>query len=88
VLVAIIDAPLAPFETIHDGFRRKERELLEVFARLTIIEAHTLRARLMNAWPDDALVARFGRLTIDRRTRIIEFLAGARRRQAIASTRR
>ncbi len=87
-LIAILDAPLRFRETAHEGFRRKEHELASAFAALTVLEARALHARLASRHPDDALALRFGRLVIDRRTRLLEFLADARRRQAISAGRR
>jgi hypothetical protein len=87
-LVAVLDAPLMPGETAHFGFQRKEREFVAVLATLTILEAHHLRGRLANPHADDQLALKFARLTIERRTRILAFVADTRRRYAIAASGR
>jgi hypothetical protein len=84
-LLALLEAPLHSGETAHAGFMRKESELRTAFAALTIIESRALHARLSNPRTGDPLAAAFMRLTIDRRVRLINFLAGARRREALAS---
>jgi len=87
-LLAILDSPLAPGETFATGFSRKEAELGNAFAQLTILEARALHARLSINKPGDALADKFSRLTVDRRNRLLTFLAGARRREALAAARR
>ena len=87
-LIAILDAPLADRETIAVGYRNKEQALAAFFATLTILESRALHARLSDAKAGDVLVARFCRMTADRRGRLLDFLADARRREAIASARR
>jgi hypothetical protein len=86
-LIRILDAPLAPGETSLAGFTRKEVDLGAVFAALSVPTARALQARLTNPKPGDVLADRFGRLTADRRNRLISFLADARRRAAIAQAR-
>jgi O-methyltransferase involved in polyketide biosynthesis len=49
---------------------------------LTVLEARALHARLSNPASDDPLAKAFKRLTADRRARLINFLADARRREA------
>lgn len=83
-LLAILDAPLAPGETALAGFRRKEHALGNAFAALSIIEARALHLRLANPRAADALATRFARLTIERKNRLLTFLADARRRAALA----
>lgn len=87
-LTAILDAPPDPGETASLCFLRKERELIAILATLTIYEAHYLRGRLANPHPDDVLATKFSRLTLERRTRIIGFVADTRRRHAIAASGR
>jgi hypothetical protein len=72
-------------ETIEAMYRRKERALCDVFAQLAPIEAHALFRRLANPAAGDLLAAQFGRLVSDRRARLLAFLAGARRRDALRS---
>ncbi len=86
--VAILEAPLALGETVLAGFARKEAELRAVFEALTVIEAGALHKRLAINAPDDVLAAKFGRLTVDRRNRLLAFLADARRREAVSIARR
>ena len=87
-LLAILDAPLREHETAALGFARKESELGNAFAELTILAAYTLHKRLANPLPGDTLAERFTtRLTIDRRNRLLAFLADARRRAALAGGR-
>lgn len=81
-LLAILAAPLKPGETASLGYARKERELAAAFARLAVVEAYALRKRLASPTADDELAQKFARLTVERRTRLIQFLADARRRAA------
>ena len=84
-LLAILDAPLLAGETAAAGFTRKERELAAAFAQLSVLAARGLHMRLANPRQGDALAEKFARLTIERRTRLLDFLADARRRAAIAN---
>lgn len=83
-LLGVIEAPLEPGETAREGFLRKEAELRAAFAQLPTMEQRALHARLANPRPGDQLAERFGRLTVERRTRLLTFLADARRREALA----
>jgi hypothetical protein len=87
-LIAILDTPLAPGETAMAGFARKEAELIAVLAKLGAIEARALHTRLARPAANDALAGKLARLTIERRSRVLGFLADARRREAIAIARR
>jgi hypothetical protein len=81
----IIDVLVTPphyGETIEAAYRRKERELTELFATLSRGEAATLLKRLSDPRTEDALATRFARLVIDRRTRLLTLLADAPRREA------
>jgi hypothetical protein len=80
---AILDAPLLAGETAAAGFARKERELAAAFARLPLLAARGVHMRLANPRRDDVLAEKFSRLTIERRTRLLNFLADARRRAAL-----
>lgn len=82
-LAAILGAPLATGETTHAGFARKERELGTAFAQLGVLDARALHQRLANPRAGDMLAATFARLTVERRTRLLAFLADARRRAAV-----
>jgi hypothetical protein len=83
-LIALLVAPLLAGETAQAGFARKEAELRTAFTALTVLESRALHARLANPRSGDALAAAFMRLTIERRVRLIHFLADARRREALA----
>jgi hypothetical protein len=87
-LIAILDAPLDLGETASCGFARKERELGAVFASLTVLEARAMQSRLAYVKPGDELSNKFARLTCERRGRLINFLADARRREAMVAGRR
>jgi hypothetical protein len=87
-LLALVLAPLRPGETALLGYARKERELRGAFSTLSLLEAHALRGRLEVCRSDDALALAFARLTVDRRTRLLTYLADARRRAAVASLER
>lgn len=83
---AIVEALLRPIDP-NDGHRvgneRKEHELRALFAALPVLEAMELHRRLRVARADDAVVAAFGRLVVERRQRLLAFLGDARRREAI-----
>jgi len=83
-LVAILEAPLLRGEPAAVGFARKEHELRQAFARLTILAARALRMRLATPLPGDVLADRFARLTVERRSRLLAFLGDARRRAALS----
>ncbi len=75
-------------ETAAAGFARKERELCAVLVQLSIQEARAVHQRLASPKVGDVLAEKFGRLTIERRTRLLAFVADARRREAVAAARR
>jgi hypothetical protein len=83
-LIAILDAPLASGETAMTGYQRKEHELGAVFASLSVLDARAMHARLSACKAADELAHKFARLTLERRTRLLDFLANARRREARA----
>jgi len=78
----VLAASTRPGETIEVGFRRKEHELGALFDQLGVVEADALHHRLASPRPDDALAALFGRMATERKTRLLAFLADARRREA------
>lgn len=82
-LLAILDRPLHGGETVAVGYARKEAELAGVLARLSVPEARALHLRLTVGAANDALATKFARLTIERRNRLLVFLADARRREAL-----
>jgi len=86
-LIAILDAPLRQDETARTGFARKERELAAAFASLPVVDQLALAKRLAMPCTGDRLAEKFGRLTWDRRARLVQFLQDARRRAALAKGR-
>jgi hypothetical protein len=86
-IVAILDSPAAPDETLELAFRRKERELLLAFDAMNVRDAMELHRRLRLSLPDDPIAARFARLIAPRRLRLMSFLADARRREAMRAAR-
>jgi hypothetical protein len=86
-LIAILDAPLDHGMTAREGFLRKEGELRAVFAALPVAAQRALHARLSNPRAADELATKFHNLTAERRTRLLNFLADARRREALAAAR-
>jgi len=69
-------------ETVLVAHARKEGDLRDLFAKLTVLEARALHRRLERVCDDDPLAALFQRLAPDRRRRLLAFLADARRREA------
>lgn len=86
-LFAILDAPLREGETARIGFARKEKELGTAFAALPVVDQLALAKRLALPCTGDRLAEKFGRLTTDRRERLIQFLQDARRRAALTKGR-
>lgn len=81
-LLAILDARGAIGETVYVTYARKEQELGAVFATLPALEAMVMHRRLSEPQPGDELAEKFARLVVDRRSRLLAFLADARRREA------
>ncbi len=87
-LLAILTAPLLPGESALCGHQRKEHQLGTIFATLSVGEARTLHQRFSRpSTAADALTSKFAGLIIDRRQRLLAFIADARRRAAIAQSR-
>ena len=86
-LLGILEAPLALGTTAREGFLRKEAELRATFAMLPVATQRAMHARLSNPGAGDELAAKFHQLTAERRTRLLNFLADARRREALAAAR-
>lgn len=70
-------------ETVELAFRRKERQLGELFATLSISESVDLHLRLSHPRAGDRVAELFGRLTVERRDRLVAFLASAPRRETL-----
>lgn len=86
-ILTVLDAKPGPDETFELAFRRKEQELMAVFARLDILDSMELHRRLSLCLFDDPIASRFARLVVQRRTRLLSFLASARRREALQRRR-
>lgn len=86
-LIAVLDTPLGLGETAHAGYARKEHELGSILASLSWQESRAMHLRLTQVKAGDELAAKFARLTIERRIRLLNFLADARRRAACAGRR-
>jgi hypothetical protein len=86
-MLAILAHGLIPGETIALAYQRKERQLRALFAALPVIEARALHRRLSLRHAGDPLAAAFARLLESRRGRLLDFLADARRREALAIRR-
>ena len=84
-ILAILTSPLRRGETVMIGFARKELALREAFATLSVQDARELHDRLSACRPGDMLAARFAGLVVERRVRLLAFLADARRREALAA---
>jgi hypothetical protein len=83
-ILAVLDGPLLGGSK-DLAYRIREHEIAQVFARLTVLDARELHRRLSIPAADDRIAARFGRMILDRRQRLLAVLADARRREALAS---
>lgn len=87
-LITIIDAPIDG--SAATGFALKEQQLGAAFAALSLQQSRELLRRLKaNTFDNpvataDVLRARFATFVVERRTRLLAFLADAPRRAAIA----
>ncbi len=84
-LAAIIVAPLPMGQTAMEGYQKKELAILGALAQRSVLESRALYARLANPVSSDSLAVTFMRLTVERRSRILAFLADARRRAAVGA---
>lgn len=82
-LLAILESPIEDYEPAAIGFARKESELRQIFGTLGVLEARALHSRLASPRSGDQLAHAFLRLTADRRARLTNYLADARRRAAL-----
>ncbi|HEV7554679.1 MAG TPA: ATP-binding protein [Kofleriaceae bacterium] len=83
-LIDVLARTPGPSETIEMCFARKEHELGTLFAALPVVEARALHRRLVrDPAPGDELAVLFSRLKVERRRRLVDFLADARRRAVI-----
>jgi len=74
--------------SVHVAFREKEFQLGAIFAALSLPDAQALHRRLTIPATNDPVASAFGRLTKERRDRLLRFLGGARRRAAQERCRR
>ncbi len=81
----ILIAPLAG--TSAAAYETKERALRAEFDQLSAVESRVLAQRLRRARPNDTLASQFNRMTAERRGRLLAYLDGARRREAIRQAR-
>lgn len=86
--VAIVMAAPPPGFTAKAAHDAKEQALLALLAGLTPVESLYLHKRLANPRPGDAVAAAFGRMVVERRGRILAFVADARRRAALRAAAR
>lgn len=87
-LLTILEAAPMYTDTIEHAFFAKERALRDAFAALSIEAARVLHVRLSSPRTGDDVAAAFARLVPERRTRLLAFLGEARRRAAIAASKR
>jgi hypothetical protein len=80
-LIAAIEQPLRLGETHRVGNDRKEREIAALFEHLTPVQSLALSRRLTAGSASDPIVAAFSRLVVERKTRLVAYLA---RRRVIA----
>ena len=73
-IVAIIDAPLRPGESMLFGATRKEAELFAILATLTVAQSRAYHARLWSPNSADPLAAKLALLGSDRKRQLIYFL--------------
>ncbi len=71
-------------ETIDAAFRRKEQQVGDVFAALSPSDARALLERLEAGRDADSLSKHFSRFAVERRQRLLAFLADTPRRMELA----
>lgn len=81
-VAAILDEQPALGETIAVCFARKELALRALFGALDVATACALHKRIQIGSASDPIVIQLGRMTADRRQRLVTFLGDARRRAA------
>lgn len=78
-LIDVLTRPLESNETHAAGNANREREVRALFETLSPIDALVIRRRLDVRRADDALVVAFGRLLVERQSRLRAYLADPRR---------
>jgi hypothetical protein len=73
-ILTLLDAPSPPFVPIQQAFKAKEAALRTVFVQLAGDDRASLRDRLTAPSDGDVLAARFARLAVDRRERLLAVL--------------
>lgn len=68
-------------------YAKKESALRAEFDQLSAVESRVLAQRLRRARPNDTLASQFNRMTAERRGRLLAYLDGARRREAVRQAR-
>ncbi len=82
-IIATLTRALRADETHQIGNANREAELRNIFETLDPLQAREVLRRLDVNRSDDPLARGFGRLVVERRSRLRAFLADARRRQAL-----
>ena len=82
-IIDVIERRVDPAEGHLIGNQRKEQELRDLFAALSLHEAWEVRRRITEARSGDRLAVSFQRLVLERRDRLVAFLADAGRRAAL-----
>lgn len=86
LLIEILRAPADQTLTVREAYARKEQALCDVIAAAPFIEVWMLHKRVTIGRSDDQLVAALQRLSPERRTKVIAFMADARRRDALRAS--
>jgi hypothetical protein len=81
-IVDAITQPLRAGETHRVGNDRKELQIAALLEQLTPVQSLALSTRLSNGRPDDPIVVAFERLVVERRIRLVAYLARRRSRSA------
>ncbi|HVK88288.1 MAG TPA: hypothetical protein VM513_29410 [Kofleriaceae bacterium] len=79
-LIAILEAPMTPYQRTDEAFARKECELGALFMTLHGADARAMQFRLTACRPGDVLANKFARLSLERRARLLAVLFEVRRR--------
>jgi len=77
-LIATLESPLRVGETARVGMDRKEHEIAALLERLKPVESLALSKRLSIGADSDPLVIAFGRFVVERRNRLVAYLARRR----------
>jgi len=79
-IIDTIAQPLRSGENHRTGNDRKELEIAALLEQLTPAQSLALGTRLSNAQPSDPIVVAFERLVVERRIRLVAYLARRRSR--------